>query len=79
MKYPPAFHRYSLFILHYSLFIQHSTLYIVLFGGVLRLPWYWIVIIIGIIVGPFETLYTYNKLTKRRRDNAARQDKNKTD
>ena len=46
------------------MYIVHFAL-----GGVSRLPWYWIVIIIGIIVGPFETLYTYNKLKNRKRKN----------
>lgn len=28
--------------------------------------WYWILLIISIIVGPFESLYVYNKAKKRR-------------
>ena len=38
------------------------------------MPWYWIVLIISVIVGPFETLYAYNKAMerKRRRDALSR-------
>ena len=32
------------------------------------MPWYWIVIIISVIVGPFEALRAYNKLLKRREE-----------
>ena len=39
------------------------------------MPWYWIVLIISVIVGPFETLYAYNKAMerKRRREQAAKE------
>lgn len=31
-----------------------------------RVPWYWILIIISAIVGPFEAMHTYNKARQRR-------------
>ena len=31
------------------------------------MPWYWILNIVSIIVGPFEALYVCNKAWKRRR------------
>jgi hypothetical protein len=30
------------------------------------MPWYWYVIILSVIVGPFEALRAYNRLLKRR-------------
>ena len=30
------------------------------------MPWYWILVIVSAIVGPFEALYVYNKARKRR-------------
>lgn len=30
-----------------------------------RMPWYWIVILISVIVGPFDALYLYNKAKQR--------------
>lgn len=30
------------------------------------MPWYWIVIIISVIVGPFETISAYNRMLKRK-------------
>ena len=32
------------------------------------MPWYWILIIISAIVGPFEALYTLNKARRRREE-----------
>ena len=32
------------------------------------MPWYWIVILISVIVGPFDALYLYNKAKKRREE-----------
>ena len=29
-------------------------------------PWYWIVLIISVIVGPFDAIYLYNKARQRR-------------
>ena len=30
------------------------------------MPWYWILAIVSVIVGPFEALYVLNKLWKRK-------------
>ena len=30
------------------------------------MPWYWILLIVSVIVGPFDALYLYNKAWKRR-------------
>ena len=32
------------------------------------MPWYWILVIISAIVGPFEALYTLNKARKKREE-----------
>ena len=38
------------------------------------MPWYWIVVIVSVIVGPFEALHVYNQAVKRRQ---AREQKEK--
>ena len=32
------------------------------------MPWYWILVIISAIVGPFEAMYTLNKARKNREE-----------
>jgi len=36
------------------------------------MPWYWILVVISVIVGPFEALHAVNR-ARERRDKARRQ------
>lgn len=38
------------------------------------MPWYWILLIVSVIVGPFDALYLYNKAWKRRQKRKAMED-----
>ena len=35
------------------------------------MPWYWILLIVSVIVGPFDALYLYNKAWKKRQKRKA--------
>ena len=39
------------------------------------MPWYWILIIVAAVVGPFEALYTLNKARKNREERLKREKK----
>ena len=41
-------------------------------GGDEGMPWYWILIIIAAVVGPFEALYTLNKARRNREERQKR-------
>ena len=40
------------------------------------MPWYWIVLLVCLVVGPFDALYLYIK-SERRRDARRRRDREK--
>lgn len=40
------------------------------------MPWYWLVIILSLIIGPFDALYLLNKAWKKKqRDRQAREER----
>ena len=39
------------------------------------MPWWWILVIISAIVGPFEAMYTLNKAWKKRKQQQAEKEK----
>jgi len=38
------------------------------------MPWYWVLIILSAIVGPFEAMYTLNKARKNRENRRKQKD-----
>lgn len=43
------------------------------------MPWYWILIIISAIVGPFEAMYTLNRARQKREAQKKRENKEKAE
>ena len=43
------------------------------------MPWYWILIIISAIVGPFEAMYTLNRARQKREAQKKRENQRKTE
>ncbi len=39
------------------------------------MPWYWILILISVIVGPFEALYALNRAWKKRQERQRKEEK----
>lgn len=37
------------------------------------MPWYWILVILSVIIAPFDALYLYNKMLKRREKRAEKE------
>ena len=42
------------------------------------MPWYWILIILSAIVGPFEAMHALNKARKNREEAEKKKDQNET-
>ena len=43
------------------------------------MPWYWILIIISSIIGPFEAMHALNKARKKRQNGASAPQREKTE
>ena len=38
------------------------------------MPWYWLVIILSLVIGPFDALYLLNKAWKKQKDRQKREE-----